>query len=100
MNDVLANTYAITGDKKYLDLSYKFHDHRILDSLVPGLDDLAGKHSNTQIPKVIGCARRYELTADGRDSSIAESFWSIIVTIIPMPPAATATMNTWDSRAS
>ena len=26
MNDVLANTYAITGDKKYLDLSYEFHD--------------------------------------------------------------------------
>ena len=79
MNDVLANTYAITGDKKYLDLSYEFHDRRILDSLSQGLDDLPGKHSNTQIPKVIGCARRYELTADGRDSSIAESFWSIIV---------------------
>jgi uncharacterized protein len=79
MNDVLANTYAITGDKKYLDLSYQFHDRRILDSLSQGLDDLAGKHSNTQIPKIIGCARRYELTADSRDSSIAESFWSIIV---------------------
>jgi DUF1680 family protein len=79
MNDVLANTYAITGEKKYLDLSYKFYDKRILDSLSQGLDDLAGKHSNTQIPKVIGCARRYELTADKRDSSIAQNFWSIIV---------------------
>jgi len=79
MNDVLTNTYAITGEKKYLDLSYKFHDKRILDSLSRGLDDLAGKHSNTQIPKVIGCARRYELTADDRDRQIAESFWSIIV---------------------
>lgn len=79
MNDVLANTYAITGDKKYLDLSYKFYDKRILDSLSRGLDDLAGKHSNTQIPKVIGCARRYELTADDRDKNIAESFWPIIV---------------------
>jgi uncharacterized protein len=79
MNEVLANTYAITANKKYLDLSYKFHDHRILDSLSLGLDDLPGKHSNTQIPKVIGCARRYELTADDRDRRIAESFWSIIV---------------------
>lgn len=79
MNDVLANTYAITGDKKYLELSYKFYDKRILDSLSQGLDDLAGKHSNTQIPKVIGSARRYELTADKRDSSIAQSFWSIVV---------------------
>ena len=79
MNDVLANTYAITGDKKYLALSYKFYDKRILDSLSQGLDDLPGKHSNTQIPKAIGCARRYELTADGKDRNIAESFWRIIV---------------------
>jgi DUF1680 family protein len=79
MNDVLANTYAITGDKKYLELSYKFYDKRILDSLSRGLDDLPGKHSNTQIPKIIGSARRYELTADERDKNIAESFWSIVV---------------------
>ena len=79
MNEVLANTYAVTGDKKYLLLSYDFYDKRILDSLSMGLDDLAGKHSNTQIPKVIGCARRYELTGDERDKSIAESFWSMVV---------------------
>ena len=79
MNEVLANTYAITGDRKYLALSYDFHDKRILDSLALGLDDLAGKHSNTQIPKIIGCARRYELTADARDKRIAESFWSLVV---------------------
>jgi DUF1680 family protein len=79
MNDVLVNTYSITADKKYLALSYKFHDQRILDSLSRGLDDLAGKHSNTQIPKVIGCARRYELTADEKDRQIAESFYSIVV---------------------
>jgi uncharacterized protein len=79
MNDVLANTYALTGDKKWLELSYRFHDKRILDSLSLGLDDLAGKHSNTQIPKIIGCARRYELTGDARDSAIATSFWNIIV---------------------
>jgi DUF1680 family protein len=79
MNDVLANTYALTGEKKWLELSYRFHDKRILDSLSLGLDDLAGKHSNTQIPKIIGCARRYELTGDGRDSAIATAFWRIIV---------------------
>jgi uncharacterized protein len=79
MNDVLANTYALTGEKKWLELSYRFHDKRILDSLSLGLDDLAGKHSNTQIPKIIGCARRYELTGDRRDSAIATAFWRIIV---------------------
>ncbi len=79
MNDVFANTYALTGDKQWLALSYRFHDKRILDSLSLGLDDLAGKHSNTQIPKIIGCARRYELTGDRRDSAIAAAFWGIIV---------------------
>ena len=79
MNDVLANTYAFTGERQWLGLSYRFHDKRILDSLSLGLDDLAGKHSNTQIPKIIGCARRYELTGDDRDSAIATAFWRIIV---------------------
>jgi DUF1680 family protein len=79
MNEVLVNTYAFTGEQRYLDLSYKFHDRRILDSLSMGLDDLPGKHSNTQIPKIIGCARRYELTGDERDKTIADFFWRTVV---------------------
>jgi DUF1680 family protein len=79
MNDVLVNTYAMTGNKKYLDLSYKFHDKRILDSLAIQKDVLPGKHSNTQIPKVIGCIRRYQLTGEARDKTIADYFWQTVV---------------------
>jgi DUF1680 family protein len=79
MNDVLVNTYALTGEKKYLDLSYKFHDKRILDSLAMQKDILPGKHSNTQIPKIIGCIRRYELTAGDKDKAIAGFFWQTVV---------------------
>ncbi|WP_207512530.1 glycoside hydrolase family 127 protein [Longitalea luteola] len=79
MNDVLVNTYALTGEKQYLDLSYKFHDKRILDSLAMQLDILPGKHSNTQIPKVIGCIRRYQLTANAKDKTIADFFWQTVV---------------------
>jgi uncharacterized protein len=78
MNEVLVNTYALTAEKKYLDLSYKFHDKRILDSLAAQLDVLPGKHSNTQIPKVIGCIRRYELTKQKTDSVIAGFFWNTV----------------------
>jgi DUF1680 family protein len=78
MNEVLVNTYALTADKKYLALSYKFHDARILDSLAAQLDVLPGKHSNTQIPKVIGCIRRYELTGKKKDSVIAGFFWNTV----------------------
>jgi DUF1680 family protein len=79
MNDVLVNTYAMTGNKKYLDLSYKFHDKRILDSLAMQQDCLAGKHSNTQIPKIIGCIRRYEVTGSAKDKTITDFFWQAIV---------------------
>jgi len=78
MNDALVNTYAFTGNKKYLDLSYRFYDRRILDSLALRTDVLAGKHSNTQIPKIIGSARRYQLTGDKKDSGIARFFWETI----------------------
>jgi DUF1680 family protein len=79
MNDVLANIYAITGDKRYLNLSYKFHDEFVLGRLAKCIDPLPGKHSNTNIPKTTGAARRYELTNSGEDSTIASFFWETMV---------------------
>ncbi len=80
MNDVLANIYAITGEKKYLDLSYKFYDDFVMKPLAEGSPDpIAGKHSNTNIPKAIGSARQYELTATAGDKTIASRFWDLMV---------------------
>lgn len=79
MNDILVHIYELTGNKKYLDLSYKFHDHFVLDRLAKGEDALQGKHSNTNVPKAIGCARRYELTGAESDKNIAAYFWDRIV---------------------
>ena len=79
MAETLANLYAVTGDKKYLELSYKFYDKKILDPLSQKQDILPGKHSNTQIPKIIASARRYELTGDKKDKAIADFFWETIV---------------------
>lgn len=79
MAETIANLYAITGDKKYLTLSYKFYDKRVLDPLAEGKDILPGKHSNTQIPKIIASARRYELTGDKKDLTIANFFWKTVV---------------------
>jgi uncharacterized protein len=79
MNEVLADLYGMTGDKKYLDLSRVFHDHFILDSLAMGIDVLPGKHANTQIPKVTGLARRYELTGNTEEKKTAEFFWDRVV---------------------
>jgi DUF1680 family protein len=78
MAETLANAYALSGNKKYLDLSYRFYDKRILDPLAAGTDILPGKHSNTQIPKVIASARRYELTGDPKDVALAKFFWQTV----------------------
>jgi DUF1680 family protein len=78
MAETLANLYAITGNKLYLQTSYKFYDKRILDPISEGKDILPGKHSNTQIPKIIASARRYELTGDKKDEAISVNFWDII----------------------
>ena len=60
----LAEMYAITGNKDYLRLAHQFYHQAILDPLSEKRDELAGKHSNTQVPKIIGEARLYELTGD------------------------------------
>ncbi|SHE43905.1 glycoside hydrolase family 127 protein [Pedobacter caeni] len=79
MAETLVNLYAITGEKPYLDLSYKFYDKRVLDPLSEQKDVLPGKHSNTQIPKIIASARRYQLTGDKKDFAIADFFWNTVV---------------------
>lgn len=79
MNEVLADVYAITGDKKYLDVAQRFNDPRVFPPLSNGRDRLAGLHANTQIPKVIGAAREYELTGIDSLRQIATFFWNTVV---------------------
>ena len=40
-----------------------------------GEDRLDGLHANTQIPKIIGAAREYEVTGEPRYRDIAKCFW-------------------------
>lgn len=80
MNEALADLYAYTKDESTLALARRFDNHKaIMDSLALGIDDLEGKHANTQVPKVIGAARLYELTGSRRDSTIASFFWRTVV---------------------
>jgi len=79
MNDVLANIYSITGNKKYLDLSRKFNDEFVMGKLAKRIDPMPGKHSNTNVPKAIGAARCFELTNTPADKTIATFFWETMV---------------------
>jgi hypothetical protein len=75
MNEVLSNLYAATGKPEYLKLAQAFNHEAVLDPLAAGQDRLDGLHANTQIPKIIGAARQYELDGDPRMHAVAAFFW-------------------------
>ena len=79
MNESLANLYALTGEKKYLEMSLRFNHHRVVEPLEAGQDRLTGLHANTQIPKFIGLARQYELTGETNLEAGARNFWETVV---------------------
>jgi len=79
INEALANLYADTQDERYLKMAGLFHHKAILDPLAEGKDILPGKHGNTQIPKIIGLARLYELTGNETDRKTARYFWDRVV---------------------
>lgn len=74
MNDALAQLYEITGEATYLDLANRFYHQSVMDPLAAQADQLAGLHANTQVPKIIGSAKIYELTGSTKDSTIAAYF--------------------------
>jgi DUF1680 family protein len=76
MNEAMADLYLITGNKDYLELAIRFCHQAILEPLARGVDELEGKHANTQIPKVIGAAKLYEITGDETYKKMAVFFWN------------------------
>jgi DUF1680 family protein len=75
MNEVFADLYADTGDKRWLALSRKFEHRAVLDPLKRREDPLDGLHGNTQVPKLIGSLSRYTYAGDKEDLTAAEFFW-------------------------
>jgi len=76
MNETLYNLAAIPGgNERYRYLAHRFDHERFFGPLAAGRDELKGLHANTNIPKVIGAARRYELLGEARYRRIAEYFW-------------------------
>ena len=78
MNEVMADLYADTGDARWLALSQKFQHHAIVDPLAAGQDILAGKHGNTNIPKLYGALKVYMYTGNDTEGAAAKYFWDEI----------------------
>jgi uncharacterized protein len=75
INEAFANLYAITGNPDHLKLAMAFNHEVIFDPLARGEDKLNGLHANTQIPKILGAAREFELTGEKKLGGIAAFFW-------------------------
>jgi len=75
----LADLYADTGDKRWLDLSHRFDHRAVIDPLARHEDILDGLHGNTQVPKIQGHLARYAYTGDKTDGEAAQFFWDIVV---------------------
>ncbi len=75
MLEVLCNLYAVTGKEEYLFIARRFDHKAVFDPLSEYRDELRGLHANTNIPKMIGAARQYEVTGIRRYHDIASYFW-------------------------
>jgi uncharacterized protein len=78
MNEVLADVYTLTKEGKHLALAERFCHQAILTPLSEGRDTLNGLHSNTQIPKIVGFERLYQLTGKSQYHAAAEFFWKTV----------------------
>jgi uncharacterized protein len=79
MSEVLADLYADTGDKRWLDLSHRFDHRAVLEPLARQQNILNGLHGNTQVPKIMGSLARYAYTGDKTDGAAAHFFWDTVV---------------------
>ncbi|MEH3121674.1 MAG: glycoside hydrolase family 127 protein [Sphingomonas phyllosphaerae] len=75
LNESYAELHARTKDPRWLAVARRIYDRRVLDPLANQEDKLAGFHANTQVPKLVGLARLYELTGDQRYRTAAQFFW-------------------------
>ncbi|MFJ3895630.1 beta-L-arabinofuranosidase domain-containing protein [Streptomyces sp. NPDC090083] len=79
MNDVLTRLYQVTGDSAHLRTAQRFDHEDLYAPLAAGRDELAGRHANTEIAKVVGAVPGYQATGDSRYLDIADTFWTTVV---------------------
>ncbi|MFW6289719.1 MAG: beta-L-arabinofuranosidase domain-containing protein, partial [Mariniphaga sp.] len=78
MNEVYADAYKITGEKKYLDAAKRFSHKFLLEPLATGIDNLDNLHANTQVPKAVGFQRIAELGGNEKYAQAGTFFWETV----------------------
>jgi len=78
MNEVMADLYVMTGNVEYRALSERFSHKAVMDPLSRSRDNLDGLHANTQIPKIVGFQRVYEVNGQKPYGDAAQFFWRTV----------------------
>ncbi|WP_420833440.1 beta-L-arabinofuranosidase domain-containing protein [Sphingomonas pollutisoli] len=78
MNEIYADLFVMTGNDDYRTLARRFSHKAIMEPLARGRDHLDGLHANTQVPKIVGFQRVYEITGDARYRDAAAFFWRTV----------------------
>ncbi len=79
INEVYADLYKMTGQRRYLQFARRMTHNAILTPLLDHEDKLTGMHANTQIPKVLGIMRIGQEDKDAQFISAADYFWQNVV---------------------
>jgi len=95
MSEVLHNLYGVTHDPAHLELAHRYDQAAFLGPLALERDNLSHIHGNTQIPKICGAARRYELTGDDRYQTITRFFWDRVVNTRCYATGGTTLAEVW-----
>lgn len=78
MNEIFADLYADTGHARWR-RAYRYFEHlALIDPLAQQRDVLAGKHANTQVPKLYGDLAYHLQTGDEKAGAAAKYFWDIV----------------------
>ncbi|WP_078600233.1 glycoside hydrolase family 127 protein [Streptomyces violens] len=79
MNEVLADLYTLTGNRRHLAAARCFDNTALLAACAADRDILDGKHANQHIPQFTGYLRLYDEAGGGSYLTAARNFWHMVV---------------------
>jgi hypothetical protein len=83
MLEIWAELLGATGKAVYRELMERYERRSLFRALLEGSDALSNMHANTTIPEILGAARAYEVTGEGRWLEIVKAYWESAAERLP-----------------